>query len=219
MQRVIESATENQLKNKKSFIEDAVAHNIGDIVGLIEGQKSLRDFILDLDSSVDWLHMKPPEYKIRDRVELEDDLVVNTKISLKQEVNNMVKAASRYTGEPKSSIVRICIIKQLYENKDELVRENEDTIEDIWTDIRRKFKVCVERLVNELYFNLEPVFVRTKIGKMKEIGNLMAIRDFYGEFKESDGYRVMKDYEKGQRVDDVLKEVKEFVDRKEKQHM
>lgn len=219
MQRIIESAIENQIKNKKTFIEDAVTHNVADIVSYVEGQKSLRDFILNLNDNVDWLHIKPPEYNIRDRVELEDDLVVNTKISFKQQTDDMLKAASRYTGEPKSSIIRICMVKELYNNKDELVKTNADTIEDIWTSIRRKFKVSVEKLVNELYFNLEPMLVRSKIGRIEEVGNLMPIRDFYEEFKETDGYSTMMEYQKGQQVDDILKEVKEFVDSKEKQRV
>lgn len=219
MQRIIESAIENQIKNKKAFIEDSVTHNIDDIVSFVEGQKSLRDFILDLNDNVDWLHIEPPEYNIRDRVELEDDLVVNTKISFNQQTDDMLKAASRYTGEPKSSIIRICVIKELYNNKDNLVKTNADTIEDIWISIRRKFKVSIEKLVNELYFNLEPMLIRSKIGRIEEVGNLMSMRDFYEKFKETDGYNTMIEYQKGQQVDDILREVKEFVDGEEKQRV
>jgi len=219
MQRIIESAIEDQIKNKKAFIEDAVTYNIADIVSFVEGQKSLRDFILDLNDNVEWLHIEPPEYNIRDRIDLEDDLVVNTKISFDEQVNDMLKAASRYTGEPKSSFIRICIIKELYNNKDKLVKTNADTVTDIWVSIRRKFKVSVEKLVNELYFNLEPVLVDSKIGRIEEVGNLMSIRDFYEEFKTTDGYEAMIEYEKGEQIDRELMKVKEFVDSKEKQRV
>lgn len=215
MQRIIESATENQIKNKKSFIEDAVTYNVRDIVSYVEGQKSLRDFILNLNDNVNWLHIEPPNYNIRDRIDLENDLVINTKIRFDKEVDDMLKAASRYTGEPKSSIVRICVIKELHECKNKLVKTNAGTITDIWMSIRRKFKVSIEMLINKLYFNLEYDFINSKIGRISEVGNLMAIRDFYEEFKQTEGYEVMTEYNKGIEVDDTLKEVKQFVDTKE----
>jgi len=215
MQRVIESAIESQIKNKKKFIQDSVAHNIGEIVSYVEGQKSLRDFILNLNDNVEWLHMEPPDYNIRDRIELENELVVNTKINFDNKTEHMVKAASRYTGEPKSSITRICIIKELYDNRQQLVKTNSNTITDVWMSIRRKFKVSVEMLVNKLYFNLEHEFINSKIGRISEVGNLMAIRDFYQKFKQTEGYKEMGEYDKGVKVINILEEVEKFIDAKE----
>jgi predicted DNA-binding protein len=215
MQRVIESAIESQIKNKKTFIQDSVTHNIEEIVSYVEGQKSLRDFILNLNDNVEWLHMEPPNYNIRDRIELENELVVNSKINLNDTTEDMVKAASRYTGEPKSSIIRVCIIKELYNNRDQLVKTNADTITDVWMSIRRKFKVSVEMLINKLYFNLEQEFINSKIGRIEEIGNLMAIRDFYQKFKQTEGYQAMSQHHKGAKVINILKEVEEFIDGKE----
>jgi hypothetical protein len=97
---------------------------------------------------------------------LENHLVVNTKIRFDKEVEDMIKAAPRYIGEPKSSIIRICVIKGLHSHKDKLVKTNADTITDIWMNIRRKFKVSVEMLVNKLYFNLEHDFIKSKIGRI-----------------------------------------------------
>jgi hypothetical protein len=43
----------------------------------------------------------------------------------------------------------------------------------------------------------------------------MTIRDFYEEFKLTEEYKVMTEYDKGVKVDNTLKEVKRFVDSKE----
>jgi len=47
MQRIIESAIENEIKNKKTFIEDAVTYNIADIVEQVEGSKELTRFYIE----------------------------------------------------------------------------------------------------------------------------------------------------------------------------
>jgi len=149
--------------------------------------------------------MHPPEFNLQDK--LDNDLCIYQKLTLDNHINDMVKAASRYTGEQKSTIVRICVIKELYNNRDKLVRTNEQTIRNLWENTKRKFDVGIEMLVNKLYLNLEPNFVKNKIGRIDEIGNLMSIRDFYEKFKNTQGYNAMLEYKRGNKVDATLKEV------------
>ena len=189
---------------KQKFIEEAVEANVCDIISYAEGQNSLREFIEAVDSSVDWLYIDVPNQSIQDRLDDTSDLTVSQHLGLDDDIVDKVDAASKYTGTSRSSVIRICVIKQLYEKDDNLVRTDKMEVEDLWLDIRRKLKMAGKMMVDRLYYNLEYEYVVSKRQNIEGLAQLVSLRDRYLELKGTKGYELMMSYEEGRKVDETL---------------
>lgn len=217
MQRAIEEAIENQIKNKKTFVEESVKYNIDDIIKYTKGQKSLRDFIMDLNDTVDWMHMNPPSLDVKDKLKHNADLDISQSLELNNETDEKLKGASRYINMSKSSIIRMCTIKQLYNNREDLMGGNKRKIEDVWLSTVRKIKIGNRKLVDKLYYNLEEEYINKMMERPEQLLNFMNVSDAYKKFKNTEGCEYMKSSTDGQEVINILEDIVKHVENTENQ--
>jgi len=212
MQRLVSEVAHSRSIKKRELIESFISTNGYEIAELSKGQKSLRDFILNLNQFVDWFNAKPPDLNIDDSIDNESNLSAVQKVSLNSADDDILNSCSRYTGESKSSIIRLCIIKGLYNNKEILNDTKAKRVTDLWTSAKRKLKTATEMMIASLHCNLERDFIEAKMESKREYGNLASMADEYKCFKSKEGYEMMLSHLYGDSVNEIFEDIVEHVD-------
>ena len=212
MQRLVKEVAQDKQLKKKELIDNFVQSNVYDIAELSKGQESIRHFILELNQYVEWLNIKPPECNINNSIDKDSNLTISQILTLDDNTESLLKSCSSYTGESRSVIVRLCIIKGLYHNRSTLNDTKANRVADLWFSAKRKLETANKMMVTQLYCSLRAGFIEAKINTRREIGNLISIADNYKEFKETGGYDVLLSYEEGSEVDEIFKRIVDYVE-------
>lgn len=213
MQMLIEETMNSLVENKKRFIETSVRKNITDILDKVEGQKGLRDFISRLNSNVEWLNINRPDYNIVDDISSGADLNIVQKMEISSEVLDKVKSCVRYSGLSKSSIIRICSIKELFNRREELSQSDRYKVEDVWIEIDMKLDAANDMLIDSLSYNITKNLIESKMNRGIEIKNLMGMRDAYNKFKQTKGSDIMSKCSKGIELHQIFEDIEEHIEK------
>lgn len=213
MQRIIEEVISNHpmYDTKSRFIRESIETKIYDISELISGQKGIRDFLAYLEEDVDWVYRNQYNTDITGKIDKDKDTPVVGNTDINPDKNEILKKCSRSSKLSKSSIIRICMIKNLYDMRDMLNKSNKLKIEERWLFIRSQLLRVKTMLINDLYFALDKEFVESKIESDMEERNLFHIKQHYKRFKNTNGYSYVEDTDKGQELIDILDKVESHI--------
>ena len=212
MQRLIEAAKTEE-ESKKAFITKSVKRNISELNKYSKGQKGLRDFIESLNDDVEWLSIDIPTQDIDHRISTRTNLDITQTIELNQDYNNKLDRYVRHTGTSRSSAIRLCIVKELYNRRSVLNESNSDKIESTWLEVRKQLMMSNQMLVDILSYHLEHKSIESKLSII-ELKNLRYIRDAYRKIKDTSAYDVIEDHRDGDYIIEILNEIESFVDAK-----
>jgi len=212
MQRLVNEVADSKSIRKQTLIENFISKNAYEIAELSKGQKSLRHFILNLNQFVDWFNVEPPELNVTGSIDKESNLSTVQKVSLNNTDEDLLNSCSTYTGESKSSIIRLCIIKGLYDNKKVLNNTKAKRISDLWTSAKRKLKTATKMMVTALDCSLEREFIEAKMETRREFDNLASMADEFNDFKQKEGYSRMLSYRCGDNIDQMFKDIVDHVE-------
>lgn len=198
MRRVKESVVDrSDVYNSTQFIRQSIENNIEYIHDKVKGQKELRDFILDLNCDVEWLNISVPECSIDFKLEVDKELSVYQDADVKEEVVTKLDKCSRSSGFSRSSIIRACIVRELYKHRDVIEEPKRDKVVDRWTVIKSKIEKLNNKLVDNLYYDFQEDFIMNKATDELEVKNMYYIEEHYKLFKDTDGYKFASSVERG----------------------
>lgn len=198
MKKLVEDIVDaGSSRSKAEFVRQAVVNSVDYIHKQLKGQKSIRDFIEYIDEDIEWIDIKLPNSNIQCKIEADRDLSSYLETELPQETIDKLNACSRSSGFSRSSIIRACVIKELYNNKGVLADGKQMKIEQRWTEIDRKIKASNLKLVDRLYYCFEEKFILNKATNELEAKNMFYLKEHYKEFKGTEGYKYVKEQDRG----------------------
>lgn len=207
MRRMIEGTVENsQSYNQAQFIRQAIKNNVDYIYDKLKGQKTIRDFILDLNSDVEWLDIDVPEGSIEFKLDSNEELSVYKETSVEQEYIDKLDKCSRSSSFSRSSVIRACLIRELYTVRDCLDEPDKSFIKDRWVVVNAKIEKLNYKLVDSLYYEFQEQFIMTKARDEMEAKNMFRIEKRYENFKETDGYEFATTIDRGKQFIDRIEE-------------
>ncbi len=153
MKTYINEACENlnSYHSIKHFCEQAVLNNISAIEQEVKGAADLKGLVQAL-SRVDSIEVEFPERTFNTKI-ADQNLATSTKVELPPPVLASVDETANSTAMSNSSVVRACIIKQLYEisSLSELLHEpRQSDIERSWYSIKNNIDMLYSMLIAQL---------------------------------------------------------------------
>lgn len=212
LQRTIDGVVgfSTKYKNKKDFVEQSILNNSSYIMEKLSGHKDLVYFIKFLNDDVVWIDIQNPDIKINTKLIGDKSLTSQLTADIPEKADSILNKCSSIASTSKSDIVRICIIKELYDNSEEHLPEtNYKRVSDKWLTIQVKLEKANKSLIDKLGYNINENIVDTRLDKRVEYANIKAIADYYQNFKHTKGYEVMKETKSGSDTIDILERVLE----------
>jgi hypothetical protein len=205
LRRVTEEVVSNGSHYSNSqFVRDSINENISYIRNEIKGQKNIRDFIKDLNSDVRWLNINLPEQSINTSFEPNKELSLTRDTKLGSSTVDKIDKCSRCSEFKRSGIIRMCLIKQAYSERDKLSPSNKKRIEDRWASMKLKLRKSNNLLIDQLFYIFSTDYLSDKVTDKKEIGNMFYIAENYDKFKDTQGYEYAKSTARGQEFIDGI---------------
>lgn len=199
LRRVTEEIVENGAYYSKSqFVRNSIDGNIDYIQSNLKGQKSIRDFIKDLNSDVEWLNINLPEQSISTSFEPDKELSIVKTISLDSSTVDKLDKCSRCSEFKRSGIIRMCLMKEVYDERDELSPTNKKRVEDRWTSMKLKLTKSNNLLIDQLFYIFSTDYILNKATDEREAGNMFYIAENYNKFKTTEGYEYAKSTARGE---------------------
>lgn len=210
MQRTIDEVVNKSIsyRSKKDFSNKAIRNHVPDVMGMLSGYKDLSYFIKYLNDDVTWINIQNPEVNVNTKLMSDKTLTSQILTEIDQETNSILSKCSSVSSMAKSDIVRICLIKELYEVGDDILNKSKyRRVSDKWTLIKIKLRKSNMLLVEKLKFDLDGELIDSKIDMECELYNLSNISHHYQDFKGSNGYYKMKETDSGKEVIEVLERI------------
>lgn len=180
MKKLVEDIVDaGKSRSKAEFVRQAIVNNVDYIHKQLKGQKNIRDFIEYIDEDIEWVDIKLPDSDIQCKIEADRDLSSYLTTELSEDNIDKLNSCSRSSGFSRSSIIRACVIRELYKNKELLTEGKQVKIEQRWTDIDRKVKSSNLKLVDELYYCFQEQFIMTKATDDLEVKNMFYLEEHY----------------------------------------
>jgi Arc/MetJ-type ribon-helix-helix transcriptional regulator len=205
LRRIIEEVVENgPYYSKSQFVRDSIDGNIDYIQNNLKGQKSIRDFIKDLNSDVEWLNINLPEQSISTSFEPDRELSIVKNISLDSYSIDKLDKCSRCSEFKRSGIIRMCLMKEAYNERNKLSSTNKKRVEDRWLSMKVKLTRSNDLVIDQLFYAFSTDFILNKATDEREIGNMLYIADNYNKFKTTEGYEYVKSTTRGEEFIDTI---------------
>lgn len=193
----------------QGFAERAVTDNLGYFQRNLRGTDGIRELCERL-SDINGIELEIPEYNPTARL-VQQNLDRRVLVELDAEDEERLSDVRDCTELDRSKIIRLCLVKQLYE----LVREEglfeypkDETIEDAWLPAKKAIDSTFPRLVYELHLQVveQQEFLRSRIRRDQHNGR--RLRGFYeNHFYHTAGYGRLMDDELGAETLDSLESV------------
>jgi hypothetical protein len=200
MKKLVEDIVEaGKSRSKAEFVRQATVNNVDYIHNKLKGQKNIRDFIEYIDEDIEWVDIKIPDSQVQCKIEPNRDLSEYLMTELSKDYIDKLNNCARSSGFSRSSIIRACVIRELYSNKDLLTEGKQLKVEQRWTEIDRKVKSSNLKLVDQLYYCFQEQFIMAKATDELEVKNMFYLEEHYKDFKGTAGYKYMKEKERGKK--------------------
>lgn len=174
----------------KHFCEQAVLDNISAIEQEVKGAADLKGLVQAL-SRVDSIEVEFPERTFNTKI-ADQNLATSTKVELPPPVLASVDETANSTAMSNSSVVRACIIKQLYEisSSSELLHEpRRSDIKRSWYSIKNNIDMLYSMLVAQLETKFIAQWQSTQRAlEQDKKARQELIAHYQNYFKGSDGY-------------------------------
>jgi len=130
MKKLVEDIVDaGKSRSKAEFVRQAIANNVDYIHKQVKGQKNIRDFIEYIDEDIEWVDIRLPDSDIQCKVEAQRDLSEYLMTELSHDNIHKLNSCSRSSGFSRSSIIRACVIRGLYNNKGMLTEGKQVKVE------------------------------------------------------------------------------------------
>lgn len=199
LRRIIEEVVDSDLYySKPQFVRDSIDQNIEYIQSKLKGQKSIRDFIKDLNSDVRWLNINLPKQSIDATFEPDKELSVVKDVSLDASTIDRIDNCARCSEFKRSGIIRMCLMKQTYSERDKLNSTYKKRVTDRWCSMKLKLTKSNSLLIDQLFYIFSTDYISNKVTDEREVGNMFYIVENYNKFKDTEGYKYAKGTTRGQ---------------------
>lgn len=207
MNRILDQLIEeNVANNKKQFCTTSVRNNVDTLKSWLKGQRDIYHFISDLNDDIEWLNMDISENYVTAKTQVSKGLDVIRTSDLNQQTQSKVSWCAESSGISKSAVIRLCVIKEIYQNRKSLNVARSMQVSERWLEIKSKIQLRTEKLIDELYYNFSTEYVKHKLGLQIEAKNIKIVSSHYDLLKNSDGYDIMLSYERGETVINILEQ-------------
>lgn len=116
-------ACHNEYDTKKDFSEKAVIKNCRYVLQKICDDKELLEFIQYLDDDAVWIDIQDHDIEMNTRLESSANLTSQIIFDVTKEYDSILNECSDVANTSKSNIVRMCIMKELYDNCERFANE------------------------------------------------------------------------------------------------
>lgn len=203
-------ASSRKYNTKKDFVEKSILNNYSYIMENLSGHKDLLYFIKFLNDDVMWIDIQNPDIKMNTKLMSDKPLSSQFAAEIPESADSILNKCSNIASTSKSDIVRICIIKELYNSSQGHISEsNYKRISDKWLTIQVKLHKANKSLIDKLGYNINETTINTKLDEKVEYANIKAIADYYLKFKNTKGYEIMKETKSGSDTIHMLEKVLE----------
>lgn len=210
MQKVIETVINNtDIDTKKKLVSVAVRNNVYSIQEKLAGQKSITDFIASLDSDVEWVHVNTKDISINCKLDVNQSLDTFVKSEVSDKYHKVLNSCSRSSDFSKSDIIRACMVRELYNRKDSLTKAESMRVEDRWKNIKTKMRKAKHMHIDKLFYLFDEDYIMYKASDELEKKNIFYIVNHYEEFKEKEGFEVLREHDRGEEIINTLESVKQ----------
>lgn len=204
---VDEISSTEKYSSKKTFVQSALSENVFSLHSKIEGHKALKDFAVKLNSDVTWFNLDIKGTCLTAKLSVDSDLTSVVKVNIGNPIQDVINSIVNSTNLSQSDVIRICVICHCYNHRSKFDTATQMEVKDRWLSIKAKLKHMVEKLVVNLYFELEPERLIMKINSKYEQRNVHHIRCHYKQLKKSEAHKVMQKTHYGKKVTNTLEKV------------
>jgi hypothetical protein len=190
--------------NRKKLVSIAAKQHVSWFKSTLEGQKPIQDFVSDLDDDVQWLNLDVSHDYVNTQLQVDSDLDVIRTCDMNSETEAKVNWCASASSISKSGVLRLCVLKQMHNNKALLDEARKMKITERWLQTKNKLKSRTERLIDELYYSFTNQYTQHKLTSDLEKKTRLVIKSHYSRFKETEGFNVLEQHTRGQQVIDVL---------------
>jgi hypothetical protein len=207
MNRAIEKLLQDDsYKSKRHFVNKSVESQIDWFKQSVKGQRTLYNFINNINDDVSWLDLDVSDEYITPRLHIDKSLDVVRTCNLSPETKSDISWCASAIGNTQSSIIRLCMIKQLSCESHLLSEAMSMQVEERWLHIKSKISLRTNKMVDELYYNFKTPYVQHKLKQSIEAKNRKIISSHYNSFEQTSGYDVMIQTDRGSTVDEIIEE-------------
>lgn len=210
MQRTVDEVVSSSViyRSKKHFAEKSIDNQVSDMMEMLSGYKDLSYFIKDLNEDIRWINIQRTEVSFNSKLIKDKSLSSQLLVNLSEDTHSIVRRASNITSLPKSDIMRVCMLKELYHMGDEYLNPVKyRRVSDRWLMVSAKLNNSTRILVDQLRYNLDIEPVKKKLEMESEIHNLTNIAYHYRDFKDSSGYETMSKLDSGKAALEILEQI------------
>lgn len=205
MNRILSQLVERDgTPSKKQFCTSAVENNIEWLEKSLKGQRKIYHLVSNLNDDIEWLNMDVSGDYLTAKAHVNKDLDVVRTLDLNDDTHGKVGWCAESSAMSRSAVIRLCVIKEVYHNRDMLNEARSIQVSERWLEIKSKVRLRTEKLIDELYYNFSTEYVEHKLQSDLEAKNLMILSSHYKTFKHTEGHDVMLEYDRGRTVVNTL---------------
>lgn len=197
----------DRYRSKKQFVEQAVDQHSKHIASLITGYQSLKNFTIRVDSDVTWASITQPDTELDSKFKPGSGLSSIVNLELRTDTEQTVNSIANSTTMSRSGVIRVCTIKHCYEHASQFNEATSMELSDRWLSIKLELKHMCEKLIMELYYELDSERVNAKLQSDMERKNIHHLGSHYKQFKDTKGHEVMTQNHYGKRLTRTLNRV------------
>jgi len=183
----------------QDFTKNAVVDNLGYFQRKLRGTDDIRE-LCEYLSDINGIELELPEYNPTARA-FQENLDRRVLVELDAEDEERLSSIRDCSELERSEIIRLCLMKQLYElvqDEDIFEYPKDETIEDAWLPAKKSIDLTYPRLAHELYLQVvkSKEFLYKRIERDQHSGR--RLYGFYeNHFCHTAGYDLLKDDELG----------------------
>jgi hypothetical protein len=195
----------------QGFVKNAVTDNLGYFQRKLRGTDDIRE-LCEYLSEIDGVELELPEYNPTARV-VQQNFERRVLVELDAEDEKKLSDIRDCTELERSNIIRLCLVKQLYElvqKEDFFEYPKDETIEDAWLPAKKAIDSMLPRLIYELHLQVikSEDFLYSRIERDQHSGR--RLHGFYeNHFCHTVGYDQLKKDNLGAETLDCLESILE----------